>query len=446
MSDTTINEGGLRLRFTQGIIWNVVGAVFTQGSVFLVNVVVANLLGKDVYGEFGMIQSTLLTLTGIAQVATGMMATKYVAEFRLIDKEKTGRILGLCSMVTFITAGIATLLLLFGAQWLSNSALNAPRLASGLMISSGFVLFSVINGYQAGALAGLEGYRALVRAGVFQGAIHMVICTLGAWCFGLEGVLGSLVASAFFRWCIYRSALGYECRKNSIIVTYNNAWSERKIIYRFALPAAISGLTSMPALWLANAFLVQQKDGFSQMGLYSAANIFRTMVVFLPVLINNVGMSLLNNQQGIGNISNYRKIFWANFGVTVITVLSGALFFTLSGPWLLNMFGKSFAEGFPVLMILMVSTIPESISVATFQIIQSHEMMWLSFFAVSLPRDLLIVILSYFLIPTYGAAGLASSYATSWVLASVIIMIIVARRGITLKSNYNNCRDLTNET
>ena len=298
MTDENMPSTNLRSRLQHGISWNIVSAIFTQGSVFLTNVFVANLLGKEVFGEFGMIQSTLLTMSGIAQVATGMTATKYVAEFRSTNKEKAGRILGLCSAFTFITACIACLLLLVGAPWLATTTLKAPHLSRGLMIASGFVLFSVINGYQTGALAGLEGYRALARAGVIQGGVHLAVCTLSAWYFGLDGVLGGLTFSAFFRWYIHKRALHLESCKHSIAIIYTNFWLERKILFGFALPAAISGFTSMPALWLANSFLVRQSEGFAQIGLYSAANTFRTIVMFLPILLNSVGMSLLNNQIG----------------------------------------------------------------------------------------------------------------------------------------------------
>jgi len=110
--EMAVPQTGLRARFLHGITWNVVNALFTQGSVFLSNVIIANLLGREIFGEYGMIQSTLLTVSGIAQVATGITATKYVAEYRSTDKEKTGRILGLCSTVTFLTGCVATLLLL----------------------------------------------------------------------------------------------------------------------------------------------------------------------------------------------------------------------------------------------------------------------------------------------------------------------------------------------
>ena len=68
----------LRARLTRGLTWNIAGALFAQGSLFLCNIVLANILGRTGYGEFGMIQNTILTLAGVAQLATGFTATKHV--------------------------------------------------------------------------------------------------------------------------------------------------------------------------------------------------------------------------------------------------------------------------------------------------------------------------------------------------------------------------------
>jgi O-antigen/teichoic acid export membrane protein len=105
-------------------------------------------------------------------------------------------------------------------------------------------------------------------------------------------------------------------------------------------------------------FLVRQFDGYTQMALYSAASNFRIIVLFLPNIVNNVGMSLLNYQKGLKDEGRYRQVFWANMALTVSSVVMGALAVVLFGPLLLGAFGKSFSQGFPV-VVLVLSTLPE---------------------------------------------------------------------------------------
>ena len=83
----------------------------------------------------------------------------------------------------------------------------------------------------------------------------------------------------------------------------------RQIIVKFALPGALSGFTSAPALWFASALLVRQPDGFSQMAIFSASFSLMAAVLLLPSIANNVGMSLINHHKGTGNSLEYRQIF-----------------------------------------------------------------------------------------------------------------------------------------
>lgn len=421
---------GLWVRLQRGIAWNLIGSVFNQGSTLAVNVIIANLLGRQVFGEYAMIQSTLVTLAVIAQLATGYTATKYVAEFRSTDQDKTGRILGLCSVISATTACIASLALLGGASWLAANTLRAPHLAPGLMIAAGVVLFTVMNGYQMGALAGLESYPALGKAGIISGSLYLTICTVAAWTGGLNGALAGLVMSALLQWIILNSFLRRESARQNIVICYHGLWQERTVIMMFSLPAALSGLVTIPALWLAYTFLVRQPRGYDQMALYSAANSFRVIVLFLPQIMNNVGMSLLNYQKGIGDEGRYRKVFWANMALTAGTVVIGALTVVLFGQWLLGIFGRSFGEGYPVLLVLMLATVVEGLAVAAYQVIQSQEKLWLSLFAIVLPRDGSIVFLAYFFSPLYGAVGLAWAYTLGSILGFVVVISLAGRLGL----------------
>ena len=59
----------------------------------------------------------------------------------------------------------------------------------------------------------------------------------------------------------------------------------------------------MPMIWLANSFLVRQPGGYGEMALYSAANNLRILVLFLPNVMNSVGLSVLNNEKAKGDMT-----------------------------------------------------------------------------------------------------------------------------------------------
>jgi O-antigen/teichoic acid export membrane protein len=416
----------LTMRLSQGVLWNLLGAIFTQGSVFLTNFVLARLLGKEVFGEFGMMQSTLLMLTSIAQVATGLTATKYVAEFRDVDKARAGRVLGLCCVFTFAMGAFATILLLISAPWVASHALKAEHLSFGLSVSSAFVLFSVMHGYQVGALAGLESYRSISLLGVALGCTHIVVCWFSALLYGLEGALGGLAISAIFRWATYSAVLNREITKQGIIVRRKEGIQERGILFKFALPAALSGLTATPAIWLGNAFLVREPGGYAEMGTYTALNNFRMMVLFFPVLLNGVASSILNNQRGQANSEAYGTTYWFNLKATVISATVGAAAMSVLGEWALQAFGRDFVGNNvkPTILLMALSVILETASMALYQLISSQERMWLSLGAIAFPRDALFVGLAYYLTGKYAAVGLAAASVGAH-LYTLIMMISI---------------------
>ena len=426
--------GLLSGRFGRGVFWNLVGTGFAQGSVFLTSIVLARILGKEGFGEFGMIQSTLITLTSIAQVSTGLTATKYVAEFRDADKARAGRVLGMCSVLTLATGVLAMMLLLMSAPWIAEHILASSQLATSLSISAAFVLFSVMNGYQVGALAGLESYKSISIYGAMLGVAHLGVCGLGAVQWGLHGALGGIAVSALLRWVLYGVILRSEIEKQGITIQRREGLREREVFYKFALPAAMAGLTTMPAIWLGNAFLVQQPNGYAEMGIYSAATNLRTIVLFLPILFNSVSVSLINSHKGQKDNKSYKSAFFLNLKLTVVTALIGATLMWLGGEWAIGLFGADFiSKNVAAMMLLMsISVVLEAIGVAVYQLIQSHEKMWLSFFVIALPRDVLIVVAAYFLTQSYGSAGLAGAYALGCLLA------LMVKIGLSHKMNLHN--------
>ena len=425
------DPASLRARFRNGISWNVAGAILNNGANFLTNIAIANLLGREIFGQYGMIQSTLTTFVGIAQAAGGITATKYVAEFRSSDKERAGRVLGLCAATTVATGLVSTLLILLCAPWLAGTTLKASFLARPLQIAAAVVFFTVTNAYQMGALAGLESYREWAIANGLQGPIQLGICSFSAWRWGLQGAVAGLLATSAVRWLILHMALRREANRQGISLRYSGLWQERAILLGFALPAAISSLSTAPAIWLGNTFLVRLTGGYSQLALFSAAVNLKNVVIFLPMLLNNVGMSLLNNQRGENNRSRYRTVFWTNLVLTGTSAIAGAALIGIFGAHLLRLFGKTFPEGQGILAVLLCAAVIEAIAMAFYQVIQSEEKMWFSLLAVVLPRDIALVLLAYRLTPAYGAVGLGFAHLIAWLFCSVVVFFAASRIGLT---------------
>lgn len=426
----------LRSRFRTGIVFNFIGAVANQGSTFVFTIIAANLFGRRIFGQFAMLQTTILMVAQIAQLGCGVTATKYVAEFRSSDRNRVSGILRLLHRFALISGLVGAVATLYCARWLADSFLKAPELRVALELAAGVIFFTTVNGLLMGALAGLEAYPRLAKALTISGVIYLAVCTALAWRYGLNGGVAGFVISAAAQWVLLQQATSAECRQQGIPFGLGRwhvgtAGRDKTILSEFALPAALSGFTTLPALWLGNALLARRPNGYAELALYGAAYTLMTATLFLPNIANTVGTTLLNFHRSPAIAGKYRHTYWANLAIVLGITFGGAAGLAVLGPALLHLFGRSFTDGYPVLLILLGAAVVQGCGVAMYQVIQSEARMWLSFFAVSLPRDLLLVVLAYFLVPTYGARGLAGAYAMAWTAATLVIACIVLQTGLT---------------
>jgi len=316
-------------RLAKGSALNLIAVLFSQGSTLMINIIVARLLMKEAFGEYAMILTTLLTFAAFSQFAIGSTAAKYIAEYRTVDPQKSGRILGLCVLIVVALALIGSLLLLTLTPWVSKSVLNAPHLAKSLCIGIVFLFFTTVNGFQTGVLSGLEAFGGMAKAGIISGLVAVIAIPVGAWQGGINGAVAGLSASSIVRAGVHYWWVKVETRKQEIFAQYKNCFKqEKEILYKFAIPASMSGLYATPMVWISNSLLVRQPGGYGEMALFAAANNFRMLVMFIPKVINNVGLSMLNNLKGTGNKSSFFKLFKTN--TLIIFLVSLAAFISLA--------------------------------------------------------------------------------------------------------------------
>ncbi len=67
-----------------------------EGSVLVSTIIVARLLGLQSFGAYAVLVAMVMTIATIAQSGTGLVATKYVAEFLATDPARVGRLLTMC--------------------------------------------------------------------------------------------------------------------------------------------------------------------------------------------------------------------------------------------------------------------------------------------------------------------------------------------------------------
>jgi len=417
-----VPPGSLRARFTLGIVWSLAGAVVSRGFLLAASVACARFLGKEGFGALGMIQSTVGMFGIFAGLGLGLTATKYVAEFRRQDPAKAGRILALSAFAAFISGGVITVLLILLAPYLAKNVLGTPQLAGPLAVGSGLVFFGAMNGAQTGALAGFEAFRTIARVNVLSGVASFPLIVIGVWRGGLNGAIWGSVAALAINWALNNRALRRECASTNISYEFASCHRELSILHRFSLPALLASIAVGPAIWLCNAWLVRQPQGYAEFGIYAAADKWRLLILFVPTSVFAMVLPVLSNLYGEGDAAKFRKVFRANLKLNAGLALAAALLIAALATPIMAVYGSAFRGGRPVLVILAFSALPEAMNTILNQpLIAAHLMWWR--FASDLLLVAVLVGLAFVLIPKWGALGLAASFGVAYSTTSLCLFL-----------------------
>jgi O-antigen/teichoic acid export membrane protein len=421
-----IKGSSIGYRLAHGTFWSMMGAGVSQAMLLLTSIIVARILGKQQFGELGIINNTVGMFSVFAGFSLGMTATKYVAEFRGKDPARAGRIIALSSLLAMGTGALVTLVLLLIAPWLAAKTLSAPHLTGLLRLSAGFLFFGALGGAQMGALAGFEAFRTIARINVVTGLLSLPMLAGGVYCFGIAGGVIGLVATTAVNCLLNTLALRCEMRRAGISIGYTGCGREKQILIAFSMPAVLAGVLVNPVNWACAAMLVNQPSGYGEMGIYNAANSWQKAILFLPGCLNAIALPMLSDFFGAEKFGHYRKALWYNIVINGGSALAAAAVITLASPFIMGSYGAGFVEGKWVLVILSSATVLMAVNSVAGSAIASTGRIWFGFLF-NLLWGVALISFAHFLIPLYGAKGLALAMLFSYVLHSCWQILYVGR-------------------
>ncbi len=409
-------ENSLRARFARGTFWSLVGTVIAQGLAMIASIVTARLLGKVSFGELGMINSTVGTFGTFAGLGLGLTATKYVAEYRHKDVERAGRILGLSTQVAVISGGVVSLALLALAPWLAAHTLNAPHLVYGLRLGALSLFLHALIGLQTGALAGLEAFKTITQVTFWRGLLRFPVLIAGVWFFGLMGAVGATVVADAAGWWLGERALRKECARAGISSTIRGVRSELPMLWSFALPAFLSGVVVGPALWLGNTLLVNQPGGYGELGLLSAAQQWRNMLMLLPGIFCSVSLPMLAAVQE--DRADFERTLEIAQSAAILAIVPAATIVLLVSRWIMGLYGKDFAGGTAAFVILLSGGAISGIGSVGGPAIQAKGKMWLGAVQ-NLTWGMVYVGFTLVWVRQWGGMALAVGFTLAYLVLSV---------------------------
>jgi len=402
-----VESSTLGSRLAKAAFWSMGGAVISRCLMLVASILVARLLGREVFGEFGMIRTTVNMFLVFAGFGLGMTATKHVAECRVTDPNRAGRIMAISGLFAVATGTLVAVGLYIFAPWVATHTINAPNLVVELRIGAFILLLNAVNGAQTGALAGFEAFRSIAKVNLLTGLASFPLLIGGAYWGGLRGAVWALAANMGINWLLNHLALRQEAARHKVPFSCKGCVKEWPILWRFSLPATMSGIMISPVVWASNAMLVNQPGGYSQMGLFDAANQWRFAILFIPGVVGQIVLPMLANLNAPDEQVKYIKVLKYNALINGGVAFAVSLPVTLFAQSIMRSYGMDFAEGALALALLSISTIFVALNNVVGQAIVSKGRMWIGFSFNLMWASVFLTLSYYFIHIGYGATGLA---------------------------------------
>lgn len=426
-----VKNHSLSARFARGAFWSLVGTVGARLSAFIGAVITARFLGQVGFGELAMIQTTIGMLGTFAGLGIGMTATRYVAELRLKDPERTGRIIALTYLTSWTAGGLMALCCFLAAPWLAIHTLNAPHLVPEIRLASLLLLVSAGFGPQGNILTGFQAFRAIARINWWQGLLSLPITVFLVWWAGLRGVVWALIISALLGAGLYAQALFREYRHSHAHLDFFKAWVERAVLWRFSLPAFLSSIIYVPTLWAANAILANQPNGYAELGVFNVAMQFQWMITGLSTIFAPVSISLLAEMHGNNDPSRYAHVATKNLQLNGGLAIILAFLTLILSPWLIKIFGRDFLQAGPVVPLALCSSAIYVCCRLTYQSVFGSGLMWYNCLVAILWGGT-VLCLEKFIFVEQGAWGLAFAFLVAHLMRFSCDLLFLSRKGIII--------------
>jgi O-antigen/teichoic acid export membrane protein len=382
-----------------------------------------HLLGTAGFGELGIVQSTTSMFVALAGMGLGITATKYVAETRSSAPDRAGQYIRLFFRVTLASGILLSILYLLALPGLSAALPPGAGLAAALQVGAGLIFFGAVNGTGVGVLSGLEAFKTLANVGIIRGALTAVLSLVGAAVYGVfGGVAGNVLAEL-----LSAGAIGIAIRKESrlrgIPAGGSTGKTEWSVLWKFSLPALLSSLVILPALWICNIRLVRDGGGFAQMGVFSAALKWNQLIMFVPSALASIILAMLSNSHGTGRREDFRGIFRLSLAVNLAVTLVPSAAVIVFARSFMRIYGAEYEPGWPALVALSAAALPMVLNTVLGQAFISTGSFWWRM-ALDLLLASTLAAGAWWLIPWGGALGLALANVLAFSVTSAALGLL----------------------
>lgn len=395
--------------------WAVSGNGIGNFLMLLSGILIARFLGKDLYGEYGIVKSTMFLMALFATFGLGDTSTKYIAEYLQRDVTQIRNIIKASLRIVFFFSGGMCLLLMVSAEALAEFA-KVPHMAVAFRFLGVIIIFRALNTVGAGLLGGFKDYRRLGINNVIAGVCMISLAVPLTLTWNLNGSLIALLLSQILL-CVLN--LIVVSKKSQLYIGSGKQQFDREMI-SFSFPFALNEFVYTACSWFGT-LLMTRYSSVGELGIKSAAGLWNNIILFMPGLLGNVILSYLSTTAKTDERQHsliIRRMLLVNLVCTIIPLLVVALFSNL----ITQFYGPTFITMKRVLLVCILGTVFTCMTRVFQSNLMSQGKKWTAF-SIRSSYNILQIVVTYIVLRVTN--GLDAAYNLAWVSFSIALFSLL---------------------
>ncbi|MBR4585447.1 MAG: oligosaccharide flippase family protein [Bacteroidales bacterium] len=414
----------LRSKLFKDSFWAVFGNGLGNFLLLVAGIIIARLLGKDLYGEYGMVKTTMFHIASFSTLGLGFTSTKYIADavanapqnLRGIIRTSLGTTLGFSLFLCILLFVFADALALY---------IEEPGTAPAFRALGIIIVFRAVNTICAGVLAGYKSFKTVGINSVISGTVLLAVASILTYKFGLVGSFIALAASQFVNALLNFIGVLKEYR---IAGARQGDGAITKDMLTFTIPVAIQEFSYMLCTW-GGTMILTKYASLGDVGLWSAASQWNAIILFVPHLLLNVVLSHLSglSKDKDSHTQMLKKMLLINF---VCSFIPFVIVYLAAG-LITSFYGETFAGLNGVIRVLTFSSVTACLSNVFQSSLLSEGRNWL-LLAFRAIRDMLMLG-ALWVVLRNGVSHASLAYSWIYVAAYMVYFLLLMTSEIVYK-------------
>ncbi|MBQ7691374.1 MAG: oligosaccharide flippase family protein [Muribaculaceae bacterium] len=412
-----MGQSDIATRMAGGAFWSVCGTSLARLFTLVAGIVCSLILGKEVYGQYGMVKSTVMTFMNVGGYFLSVTATKYIAEYRREhDARRMSSVYYVTNGFAVVVGAVMALVLLLCAGPLAD-LLKSPEMASMLRLSSFIVLLVVVNIAQEGVITGFEDFfgRAVVQ--VVGCAVQAVAMIAGCW---LWGLMGGIVGFGVGFLCIAlmnKVRINRDLRAEHVVLNWRDVHNEDfKILVSFSLPSLLMAIFFVPVFFVLRIWLKRFGD-FADVADFEVSYQWFMLILFIPNAVGTMILPILTSLNNDG--SHFRRVQKYSLLINGSVAAVVALLLAILSPWIFQLYGKGYTNPMP-LVVLSVTSVFAALTTVLGYSITSKGRMWQLLLFNLIWAAIILCVSHYSLLRGHGATGVAVAMLLAYIMQMIV--------------------------